>query len=376
MTDRNYRIRFMENNFAELIEASVDYTSQLSSFPFSNCINKFRSRVWKPSGNFTITEANKEVYINDGADKTVSLVEADYATPALLTAHIQTQLNTASSGWTVAYDSAGETYKFTISNSGSVTLRLSQTINAVWDALGYTLTSDIIGTSFLAQEQRNHTNEGAIFDLGYNATIQFAALIGPLDEIFPISTNATITLMGSNLDQWEAPPFSTTIDVTDLGAMKFLDIYDDTGFRFWNFVIEDRENPNGPEGLSIGHLYLGDYITLDNRNISNNFGKMDVDPSETAVSESGILHFDTKTKYSTFDSMTIGLLERADKDNLRTMFNDLGKTTPFYVSLDPTNCFTDEIGEMTKYVVFSKEPKFKHVIADTFSMSLSLREVI
>ena len=67
MTDRTCQIRFCDNNLAELISASIDYSSQLTAFPFSNAINKFRSKTWKPSGNFTIDSTNKYLYINDGS---------------------------------------------------------------------------------------------------------------------------------------------------------------------------------------------------------------------------------------------------------------------------------------------------------------------
>ena len=50
MATRNQRIRFSENNFAETISASVTKSSELTSFPFSNAINKFRSKVWKTQG--------------------------------------------------------------------------------------------------------------------------------------------------------------------------------------------------------------------------------------------------------------------------------------------------------------------------------------
>ena len=68
---RNANVRFMDNNYAELISASITYSSQLAAFPFSNAVNKFRSLVWKPSGHFLIDSTNQELYINDGAPKTV-----------------------------------------------------------------------------------------------------------------------------------------------------------------------------------------------------------------------------------------------------------------------------------------------------------------
>lgn len=376
MTNRNSRIRFCQNNFAELTSGQIAYSSQLSSFPFTNSINKFRSRVWKPSGRFTIDSSNKYIYINDGSNKTITLTEDSYATPNLLAAHIETQLNLSSSNWTVSYNTLTGDYRFKMENTGSVTLLLSETIDASWDTIGFTTNSDLTGTSFLADQQRNHTSEDVTFDLGYNASITFAALIGPLDEVFSISSNATVTLMGSNLDQWDAPPFSLELTTNSKGILTFLDDQDDTGFRFWRIEIIDKMNPLGPEGISIGNIYLGDYITFETRNIASGFQIQDIDPSEITESESGVLHFDNKTKYGSITAATVNYLPREDKDSIRTMFEILGKTTPFYISLDPTNCVTDNLNELTRYVVFAKEPSFKHIFSDVFSISFEFREVV
>ena len=376
MTTRNCRIRFCENNQAELITSSIAYSSQLSAFPFSNSINRFRSRVWKHSGHFLIDSSNNKIFIDDGSPKTITLSDGPYTTPDLLATHIQTKLNASSTNWTVQYDTLTGDYRFKISHTGTATLCFSQTSNAVWDTLGYTLTSDTAGTTFMAQEQRNHTEEYAIFDLGWNAPVTFISIIGPLNETFTISNNATVKLQGSNLNQWTSPPFEITLDVTDKGIMRFLDDYSDTSYRYFKISIVDKLNPLGPEGISIGHIYIGDYITLNQYNVSNGIDVQDFDPSTVVESESGVLHFDTRTKYGKFSNLSIGVIERDDRINLMNMYERIGKVTPFYISLDPTNQISDDIFELTKYVVFDDQPKFKHIISDLYSMSFSTREVI
>ena len=119
-------VRFMNNNF---LERSFTFSSEQASFPGSNLVNTSRSGVWKPAGNFEVKSTNKNIYINDGADKTVTLTEGSY-TYATLAAHIQTRLNAASSNWTCTYDNV-LTFKFTITrSSGTKVLRKSQTTNA------------------------------------------------------------------------------------------------------------------------------------------------------------------------------------------------------------------------------------------------------
>lgn len=369
-------IRFCDNNFAELITSQIDYSSQLASFPFSNAINKFRSKVWKPSGCFVITTSNSKLYINDGTDKTVTLTAAKYTTPALLASHIQTKLNAASSNWTVTYNSIAGTYRFKISNTGSVSLRFSQTTDAVWNTIGYTYSTDQTGTDFTANEQRNHTSEYAIFDMGYQAQMLFFAVIGPLQSEFPISSSATIKLYANNLNEWSAPPFELNLTRLDGGIFQFMDAIADTRYRYWKFEIVDKLNPLGPEGLSIGHIFIGDYITLTTRNTNRGFTKSQIDPAQVFESENGALYFDEKTKYTNFDSMAMSYLDKNDKDTMEGLFRRLGKTTPLYVSIDPTKEITNDIDELTKYVVFNESPKFQHIIYDKFTMSLSFREVL
>ena len=375
MATTNKRIRFADNNHAELTSGQITKTSELAAFPFTNSLNKFRSRVWKPSGHFLVDSTNDQIYINDGADKTISITQQAYATAALLATEIETQLNTSSANWTVSYDTAGETYRFTIGNSGSVSLRLSQTTNAIWSNIGYTTSVDLSGTSFIANEQRNHSYEEVIFDLGYNAEITFFAMIGPLDEAFSLSDTAVVKLQGSNLNQWTAPPLEIILDPTDEGIFQFLDSVDDSKYRFWRIYIEDKYNTDGPS-FSIGHIYIGDYVTLSARNVKSGFQVELVDPSESTISENGAIFFDRKQEYHRFNQMVIPFLTRADKDQLRVMFRKLGKTTPFYLSIDPRNAATDSIEELTKYVVLENQPIFTHVKSDFFTMTFSAREVL
>jgi hypothetical protein len=372
-TTSNKNIRFMENNFAELTSGQISYSSALSSFPFTNLINPFRSKVWKPSGNFLIDSTNNKIYINDGTNKTITLTSASYSTPALLATHIQTQLNASSTGWTVSYSTTA--YKFTISNSSSVTLRLSQTTNATWNTIGFMTLVDLAGTSFVANQQRNHTHEFIIFDFGYNAPVEFFGLISPLGEIFSLSNSATIKLQANNLNEWTSPPLDITLTRSDYGIFRFMDDISDSSYRYWRVYIQDKLNPNGPEGLSFGHIYLGDYVTLTARNVANGFSKTQIDPSLKSQSEGGAIYFDNKVKYCEITGLGINLFTKEDRAQLEAIFDKVGVSKPLYVSIDPTVTHTNNLYELTKYATFSESPQFNHILRDLFSMSFSLAEL-
>src|SRR5690606_33367489 len=109
---------------------------------------------------------------------TVTLTEGSY-TYATLATHIQTQLNAASSGWTVAYSTT--TGKFTISRSGSGTLRFSETTDAAWDTLGFLGAVDDASGPWVSDEQRNHTDEWVKVDLLSAREVDAFFLSGVLD---------------------------------------------------------------------------------------------------------------------------------------------------------------------------------------------------
>ena len=374
---RNTRVRFIENNFAMLTSATVNYSSQLTAFPFTNSQSAARSKYWKPQGTFTIDSTNNTIYINDGTNKTITLTSAKYTSPSSLASHIQTKLNASSSNWTVSYVTTAGLYKFRIQNTGSVTLRLSQSTSSTWNTLGYTLTSDQTGTDFYAQVQRNHTEEYAIYDFGYQTSISFVSIIGALGETFTISNSATVYVYADNLNQWTSPAYSKQLTVTDKGIFEFLDTdtLDTQNYRYWKISIIDKTNPLGPEGLCIGLICLSDHITLSDRNIQNGFNFQLIDRSVSSEAESGRLYFDIKNKYNLISNLSIPFLEQTDKDTLLAMYERLGKTTPFFIALDPTNCITTNSYDFTKYVTFVDQPTFNHIIHSYFTMSFQLREV-
>jgi len=371
MTTRNSNIRLCENNLAGE-SSSLTYSSQLAAYPISNVQTGQRSQVAKFSGHFEIGSTNKYLYINDGSNKTVTLTEDDYDTPDDMATHVQTQMNAVSSNWTVAYSST--TYKFTISNTGSVTLRHTITTNAAWDTLGFTASGDDTGTSFEADEQRNHTDEYIIADLGSANSITFFGAIGLIDENFNISSTATIKIQGNNVSTFTAPPVDVSLTPHDDGIYKFLDDIADTNYRYWKFLIIDRLNADGPSGLKIGNLYIGDYVTFDTNIGSFQIGE--VDPSGVVQSINGALYFDLKPKYNVLSGLRIGLVNQSDRAVMKTAFSKLGKTTPFYLSLDPLENISEDLQEHTKFVVFNKEPQFKHVKYDIFSFNFGIRELV
>lgn len=362
----NY-VRVYDNNFVSDTTLFNTYSSATTAGPFTNLVDPIRSRCWETSGNFTIGATNNKIYINDGGDKTVTLSSANYATPTLMAAHVQTQLNASSSNWTCTYSTT--TKKFTIGHTGSATLRLTQTSNAAWSTLGFTTSIDLTGTSFTADTSRIHTSEYFIIDLGYAANVTFFGLISTLENAFPISSSATINLYGNSINDWTSPPFTQALTRTDGGIFQPLT---SASYRYFKFELIDKTNPLG-SNLKFGYLYFGDHATLT-RNISNGFQLQIVDPSDYMESEAGTPFFNTKPKFTKLSSLNLQVMDKTDRETMLDVFNRIGINNPFFIGFDPELLISTTADQLTKYVYFSDPPQFTHVIYDVFSMSFDLKE--
>lgn len=370
MITENKRIRFCENNFIDS-NTILNYSSQDSNFPFSNICNDERSKVWKPTGYFEITSSNNKLYINDGSNKTITIAANEYTTGALLAADIESFLNLSSSGWHVSYSNS----RFTVTNDFSYTIRFSVLTNSIARTLGFTGSVDLVCASLTSDVNVIHTSEYCIFDLGFAASVDFIAILGNVDEIFPLSNSAIITAYGNNINDFDSPAFTKTLTRYDGGVFNFIDDTD-ANYRYWKIKIVDPQNTLGSPGLSFSNIYLGDYQTLESRNLENGFSITFNDKSTKYESESGALFFDKKPKFKTIEGTNLGFLSRADRKMFDSMFQKLGLSTPFYVSIDPQMQFTDDLDELTKFVVFNSEPNYRHIIRDIFSIAVSFRECV
>jgi len=374
---RNAAVRFCQNNLAAAAAATLAVSSAKSGFPASYSVNSARFRHWVTSGCFRVTSSNKTLYINDGSNKTVTLTEGTYATGALLAAHIQTQLNASSTNWTVTYSTT--TYKFTVGrSSGTAILRFTQTTNAAWSMLGYLGVADTsVGTGTAADAVRIHTSERWQVDLGSSQPCTAFFLIGPGGEELGISSSATVTLkaddLAANLDS--SPSLSLTLTREDTGVFKFLDDQAAYTYRHWRCEWTDIANPNGPE-VAIAQVYLGDYISPTTRTFNNGFTRRLVDPSKMVRSAGGVPFWQRKTKFWQFANVGVDWATGTDRTEMERLLDEMGTTTPFFVSLDPTVAVSASLGEMTKYVAFDDLDAIKHRRYTYHDFSFSMSEVL
>lgn len=363
-------IRFCNNNYAD--GATVTTSSEQTSLEASNAAKEERWKIWSPSGHFEITSSNNSIYINDGSDKTVTITTGDYTTPESLASEMATQLNASSSGWIVSY--GGD--KFTIQRTSSATVRFSQTTNALWDTIGFTGSTDLTDTGWQADEQRNHTEEYITFDMGTSLLPTFFAAIGPIDEVFSLSSTGTIKLQANSVDSWSSPPIDITLTVNDTGIMRFLDDDVSVGYRFWRLYFQDKYNTVGATGFKLAHIYIGDHLTLTSSNVARGFQRTWQDLSSIVVSKSGTKFFDIQPKRAVWTGLRCQFITNVDMPDLEQFAFDYARSKPFYLSIDPGLDVSTDVEDLTRYMYFRSEPQFEHIKTSVYSMSFSVEEVI
>lgn len=368
----NVNFTFLANNQLEIGYNSASIDSEQGSYPFTNAIDTNLYNQWRTDSFFKIDSTNNSIYINDGSDKTVTIASGTYTGTTLAT-EVQTKLNASSSNWTCSYSTT--TYKFTIGNSGSVTIRLSEQTNATWFTLGYSSITNQTGTSFAADEQRNHyPSITATIDFGYSANIGGVALLSPKGSDFSVSEGATITVEGDNLNFLGTSALTKSMIVTKNGAFLFINDVE-SNYRYWRITITDIYNLSGPE-LIIGHLYIGSALQANERNISTGLDYSLNDNSNISRAENGALYFDEKIKTTAFGSLNIPLARKTTRDTIEELFQDKGLTRPFIFSIDPKTEITTTVDKMTKFVRFASKPVYKNIKYDIFDISFTLEEVI
>ena len=369
-------IRFANLNTI-VADNNTTFSSEDSTDVFANVYDAKRNTYWTPTGNFDIDATNNKLYFNDGGNKTATIVVGAYATGPLLATQIETQMNAVSSSWAVSYSAFGGSTpgRFRIvRSSGSGTLQFSNQTNAIWDTIGFTTTVDLPHNR-RSDQIRAHTTEWYMVDMGLPSQVRYVAMNGPSDEVVQYSASASVTLQGNNVDLWDSPPFEQAITVGDSGMFGNIPNSTNSIYRYWRVEIIDRENGSivSSEG-KISNIYLGDVTTPTGTNLASGFSRSQVDPSLQATSESGVIYFDTRNKYETFNGQSIQLLTTSDRNDLEQMFFDYGISTPFFVSIDPSIAVSDDIDDYNKWVYFAARPTFTHVFKNYYNMGLSLRE--
>lgn len=368
--DTGGQFRFMIDNLLNAGVNSISSSSVNVDFPLSNLSTKYRGRPFKFNGRFLIDSTNNKFYFNDGAAKTATIASSDYSSRTSFATAIQTALNAVGSTFVVTWSTSLQS--FVISHTGTFTIDLTQTSNAIWNTIGFVDTAAKTGAaSYTADEKRFHwPYEYIAVDFGYHANIGFLGLVCDAIAEFPLTPMATIKIQANTIDLFTAPPLDRTLTRNSEGIFEFFDT-DDFSYRYWRLTILDNTAIDDPY---IGYMYLGEYTKFTERYNSQGAVTFIDDNSDLAISESGQVYSLNKPLQRQYDSLGFEMLNPADKDLLSRIWKRFKKSEPFFVSVDPKLEITSALKESTFMCRFKEKPEFTHIVFNQHSTKIGVIE--
>ena len=338
--------------------ATRSVSSEHASFLSSNLYDQsLRGRVWRSAGNFVITTANQGIIFQETAavNLTATITAGTYPSLGDLFTAIKSALEVAgASTYTVTRSAANRIVITSDGLGGGGIFRLMWTNvgSTPADTLGFSTGADDTGAlTYTADFIRNHTSETVTWDLGASSNPDAFIAIGKKGQAIKISESAEIRLQGSTTSNFSSPAYNQLLTYNELAIVK-LKTEGDAGLhtsalRYWRLYIVDRDNANGYVELS--NVFLGDYYqpTRARPQFPLNFNGADY---------STVTQFQSGAKSYARRGRTVGFsfrwfpLTTEEKEVFDTIEQDVGKSKPFYLIMDPDINFGSSLEYNLRYV--------------------------
>jgi hypothetical protein len=374
---------FNRNFLDEALSASA--SSADSSYPASNVYNLERRRkTWRSAGYWKVVSGSNTIVfreVNAGADLTATVAAGAYSSDSAFRTAVAAALTAASTHgatYTCTRDTTTNMLKLTQSASGTASAFQIRgpSATALLTAMGFDSSLNQTGAIvYYADELKIHTEEFFLWDLGAPGQPTGLIAVGDRNSPLNISPGATVKLMGSPTNSWDAPAETFTLTLRDflLGYLNADGIAQSNtaGYRYWKLQIIDASNPDGY--VELGAIFLGTHVSLDRGAPAFPYASKEVDNSLIDFSESGQTWVGKKpgTKIHTVEWEK---LTSADAEALEDVWDTYGKHSSFFIALDPSGAFTVDGTERTRLVKFSDEPELRLTSPGNWSYHWVLRE--
>lgn len=367
-------MKIMATNYIdEGVLANLFKSSEKAGYPVANIQNPFRAKEWRGNGAIEITVNNNILVFNDGAEKVLNITGGLYTSPAAFATQLQTDLNAASSGFTVSYSTV--TLKFTISRSSPFSLLWSDMRTTATDTLGFNNVDDTGASSYEAHELRVcWPSEWITFDLGLVDNPKAFFIIDAQQTDIKIQAFVQTLLQGSLSNSWNTPENLTIGYHHQLMGAIDVDGLFTSGKRYFRLYIPDFNNPYGY--VQLGKVYLGDVYEIEGSDIQREFPETYQDLSTLERAISGEIYADEKATFHVFGDVAINLCNKNDVDYIRNVWETHKTFKPFYIAFDSEQKVTNNLSEWTKYVRFTAQPEFKGITCELWNVSMQVEEVL
>lgn len=376
MSVRLFGDNFLDPDFV----SSQTQSSEQAAFPASNLFNfQRRSKVWRSNGYWEITSSNNGIVFREttAVDLTASVAAATYTSSSSLFTAIKTALEAAgASTYTITADTTTLKTKFASDGGGGggiFEIDWTHASSTMASILGFNTTEEDTGAlSYVADSLKIHTGEWITWDFGISTQPKAFFLIGDRNSPIKITPSSTIKLQANETNIWSSPTEDNTLtyDDTLISSVNTSGLWTNGALRYARLDFEDTDNAAGY--VQIGSLYLGDLFTPTRGRVQYPFTGAYVDRSITSFSEGGQSFSDIREKTEVFTITWFGLTI-ADREEIDTLWDTLGKSNPFFIQFDSESAFSTDV-EMTRYVKFQQEPTYDLVSPTNFACRMILRE--
>lgn len=174
------------------------------------------------------------------------------------------------------------------------------------------------------------------FDLGAAATLSGIGIFG-----HNLSAGATIRVQATSVDD-----FSAGISTVPAGGAQALIamatdadgvvitqsvLFFAAKYRWWRITVQDNANTDGY--MEVGRVMGGEYWEAAN-NFRYDYGKQRTDPSLRDETEGQQLYVKKRKKFWAY-MLAWSFMTQADQDQIEAIFENIGRSEPAMVSLDP-----------------------------------------
>jgi len=343
---------FMTLNLLD--SATLSHSSEESSLPAEYIQSLARTKKWRSKLGWNIVAGvnDKIDFEDDGGVKVATLTAGNYATGALMAAHVQTQMDAASVDTITCTYSSG-TRKMTIASDGTTfELDWDSGANASTSAgedLGYDTSADDTGsTSYVGDNPCRCSREWIGIDLDSATQCRRCVIVSPHN----FSSSAVVKLYRHTADSLPA--------ATEVGAFTydadFMVLEFDATYQYWWIHIDDIDNEDSY--IEMGRAFLG---TLTQPSVSAsiyNYALIPVDESPISATPEGVVGKHIRDMYHRVP-FCFACVSEADRNILLAIYRSIGAFSHFFFMPDPGQTLHSEakLGGMYGYFL-DREPRF------------------
>lgn len=367
-------IRFFYDNLWDAYDLTNVSTEHVN-FLGTNTQKRWKTQTWfsnfetlsdgsrKSRGLFQIDGATDELHFNEGAGPFVATMTNGNYIPETLAAEIETQMEAAGGAhsYTVEYLDTGY-FKIT-DDTGTFELELTNTTNAIWDAIGFTTGIDTgLAASHTADRIRIHTSEYIRVDFGAAVDVYGVFIFGE-----NLTSSAVARLIRSD-DNWANISYNGLTDGSKCWALFSATPWN---HRYQGIQIIDQANPQ--KHIQIGRVwFVGSYFE-PRIGFAPKRGRDPRDPSLITSSEGGQASTIQRTKFKTWDYR----FNLADpKASFDLVYDAVGASKALIIQEKPSDPASNLFLTPENYSYYCRLKKwsYDHLAGDKWSLKVSVIE--